>query len=210
MELCLTIGQCQGIGSFVPTTTVRPYIEYANTTWSLTKMKAIIAIENVQRRATKYLPLLKHMTHEERLNKLNLPTLQYRRLKIQTYTILTGCMIELWDPIHAPPFHKSSKMRPYSEVVSTDSRKQIEAKFYHHPCSQLVEITSRSRSSWSTYPYSFWKESTDVAPKEDEWKFKFRNDYNPIANQMPMSIAEVKEGMAAADDLDIKAYACVQ
>ena len=60
---------------------VRPHIEYANTTWSPTKMKDIIAIENVQRRATKYLPTLKNMTYEERLKKLNLPTLRYRRMR---------------------------------------------------------------------------------------------------------------------------------
>ena len=72
---------------------VRPHIEYANTTWNPTKMKNIIAIENVQRRATKYLPTLKNMTYEERLKKLNLPTLQYRRMRgdlIETYKILTG------------------------------------------------------------------------------------------------------------------------
>ena len=33
---------------------IRPHIEYANTTWNPTKIKDIIAIENVQRRATKY------------------------------------------------------------------------------------------------------------------------------------------------------------
>ena len=35
---------------------VRPHKEYANATWSLTKMKNIIAIENVQRTT-------KHMTY---------------------------------------------------------------------------------------------------------------------------------------------------
>ena len=35
---------------------VRPHKEYANTTWILTKMKNIIAIENVQRTR-------KHMTY---------------------------------------------------------------------------------------------------------------------------------------------------
>ena len=72
---------------------VRPHIEYANTAWNPTKMKDIIAIENVQRRATKYLPILKNMTYEESLKKFNLPTLQYRRMRedlIETYKILRG------------------------------------------------------------------------------------------------------------------------
>ena len=60
---------------------VKPHVEYANTTWSPTKMKYIITAENVQRRATIHLPLLKHMTYEERLKKLNLLTLYYRRMR---------------------------------------------------------------------------------------------------------------------------------
>ena len=58
-----------------------------------TKMKDIIAIENLQRRATKYLLLLRHMTYEERLKKLNILTLGYRRMRgdmIETYKILIG------------------------------------------------------------------------------------------------------------------------
>ena len=72
---------------------VRPHLEYTDTVWCPTKMKDIIAIENVQRRATKFLPTLKDMSYEERLRKLQLPTLRFRRLRgdmIETYTILTG------------------------------------------------------------------------------------------------------------------------
>jgi predicted transcriptional regulator len=39
------------------------------------KTKEIEAIENVQRRATKMLPDMKDLTHEERLRKLKLPSL---------------------------------------------------------------------------------------------------------------------------------------
>ena len=53
---------------------VRPHLEYANSAWYLTKMKHIIAIENVQRRVTKYLPTLKELSCEDRLRKLQLPT----------------------------------------------------------------------------------------------------------------------------------------
>ena len=56
-------------------------------------MKPITALENVQRRATKLLPGYKELDYKERLKRLNLPTLAYRRLRgdmIEMYTIFTG------------------------------------------------------------------------------------------------------------------------
>ena len=38
-------------------------------------------IENVQKRATKQIPGMKNLSYEERLRKLELPTLSYRRLR---------------------------------------------------------------------------------------------------------------------------------
>ena len=63
---------------------VHPHLEYANSVWHPTNIKDITAIENVQRRATKYLPTMKNLSYEERLQKLGLPTLQYRRLRGDT------------------------------------------------------------------------------------------------------------------------------
>ena len=50
-------------------------------------------IENVQRRATKMIPGFNSLTYPERLQKLKLPTLTYRRLRgdlIEAYKILTA------------------------------------------------------------------------------------------------------------------------
>ena len=72
---------------------VCPHLEYANSVWHPTKIKDITAIENVQRRATKFLPTLKNLIYEEHLQKLDLPTLQFRRLRgdlIETYKLMTG------------------------------------------------------------------------------------------------------------------------
>ena len=55
---------------------VRPHIEYANQVWSPYLIKHIIALENVQRRATKLIP-----GYKEHIKRLNLPTLSYRRLR---------------------------------------------------------------------------------------------------------------------------------
>jgi hypothetical protein len=67
---------------------VRPHLEYANQVWSPHLKKTIEAIENVQRRVTRMIPGLKNMSYEERLHKLKLPTLAYRRLR--------GDMVELY------------------------------------------------------------------------------------------------------------------
>ena len=72
---------------------VRPHVEYATSIWSPVYKKEIIQIENVQRRATRLVINLKHLTYPERLKTLGLPTLEYRRDRadmIQVYKILNN------------------------------------------------------------------------------------------------------------------------
>lgn len=60
-------------------TLVRPILDYGNLIWFPTLKKDIRAIENVQRRITKVLPELSNLCYEERLQRLSLSTLLYRR-----------------------------------------------------------------------------------------------------------------------------------
>ena len=72
-------------------TLIRPILDYGNTIWFPTLKKDIRAIENVQRRLTKILPELSHISYEERIRKLNLTTLNYRRHRmdmIQAFKII--------------------------------------------------------------------------------------------------------------------------
>ena len=72
---------------------IRPHLEYANQVWAPHLAKHITLIENVQRRATKLVPGLADLEYEDRLRKLNLPTLAYRRLRgdlIEVFKIMTG------------------------------------------------------------------------------------------------------------------------
>ena len=76
---------------------VRPHLEYLNAVWYPWRKLDMIALENVQRRATKMIPGFKNMSYPERLRQLELPTLKYRRLRgdmIETYKIITG----IYDP----------------------------------------------------------------------------------------------------------------
>lgn len=56
-----------------------------------TPKKHIVALESVQRRATKIIPALTNLSYGERLKKLRLPSLEYRRRR--------GDMIETWKII---------------------------------------------------------------------------------------------------------------
>ena len=71
---------------------MRNLLEYAIAAWHPYKKKDIDMIEKVQRRATKIVPSLKHLTYPERLKELNIPTLSYRRIRgdmIETFKIMT-------------------------------------------------------------------------------------------------------------------------
>ena len=72
---------------------VRPHLEYGQVIWSPHLRKYINMIENVQIRATKLIDGFGKLSYSERLEKLNLPTLAYRRLR--------GDMIETYKHFHS-------------------------------------------------------------------------------------------------------------
>ena len=75
------------------TALIRPHFDYADCIWSPHFQTDIAQLENAQRRATRLVPELLVLTYEERLQKLNLPSLVYRRRRmdmIQTFRILKG------------------------------------------------------------------------------------------------------------------------
>ena len=72
---------------------VRVHLDYASSVWAPYKAKYIDQIEGVQRRATKQLPGMSNLSYPERLRKLKLPTLSYRRIRgdmIEIYKIVSG------------------------------------------------------------------------------------------------------------------------
>ena len=73
-------------------TLVRTHLEYANAVWAPYKKKHIDKIESVQKRATKQIPGLGHLSYPERLKIIKLPTLAYRRIR--------GDMIEAYKILH--------------------------------------------------------------------------------------------------------------
>ena len=62
-------------------TYVPPHLEFAIQAWCSYLIKDIIELENIQKKATKLIPELRHMHSEERLKALGLTTLEERRLR---------------------------------------------------------------------------------------------------------------------------------
>jgi len=71
---------------------VRSHLEYANVVWSPYKKCDIHVLNGVQRRGTKLINSIKHLSYENRLKKLELLTRKYCRAR--------GDMIEVFKILH--------------------------------------------------------------------------------------------------------------
>ena len=83
------------------TTLVRPTLDYASTIWNPHQMGNMRVLENVQRRATKLISTLRNLSYPERLQSLNLPSLSYRRNRINlimAHKILNDLVVVDRDP----------------------------------------------------------------------------------------------------------------
>ena len=72
---------------------IRPILEYCSSIWFPLYKGDSLEIEKVQRRATKLVPELKDLPYDQRLKKLNLTTLAYRRRRsdvLQVYRIVNN------------------------------------------------------------------------------------------------------------------------
>ena len=124
---------------------VRPHLEYANAIWNPVMKKDITSIENVQRHATKMVPQLKDMSYTDRLKQLKMPTLRYRRIRvdmIETYKIIR----EIYDQRAIPTLSL--------ENPDTGTRGH-EFKLYKHRSKTRLRqnsFTERIVSPWNSLP----------------------------------------------------------
>ena len=75
---------------------VRPYLEYGVEAWCPRSKKNVRLLESIQRRATKLIPSISHLSYQERLETLKLPSLVYRRHRgdmIQAFKFINN----IWD-----------------------------------------------------------------------------------------------------------------
>ena len=101
---------------------VRPHLEYAVQFWSPNYRKDIESLERVQRRATRMIPSLRALPYEERLKRLNLFSLEKRRMRgdlIQVYKYLN----KLSNVDHSKLFELQTNPRTRNNGYPIQSRR---------------------------------------------------------------------------------------
>ena len=130
-------------------------------------------MEKVQRRATKSIPSLKHLSYSERLTQLKLPSLTYRRHRadvIQTFKIVKG----LEDVESSTFFRFSSNNRTRGHKYKV-TKNRVKTQRRLHSFSQ------RSITEWNNLPEDVINSSSLNSFKanfEKVWKLQ-KDKYNP-------------------------------
>ena len=123
---------------------VRPHLEYAAPVWSPHLKKDCKALEDVQRRATKQVQQLKGLTYPERLQRLKLPTLVYRRLR--------GNMIEVYKITHGLCKVKQEELLPKKRYYGNRGHQWQLEKIRVSSSTRQHSFTHRIVTTWNTLP----------------------------------------------------------
>ena len=156
---------------------VRPHLEYGSNIWSVMYKKEAIQIENVQRRATKLVKNIQHLSYSDRSRYLGLPSLQYRRLRsdmVETFRIINNI-----DKVN------SKKIFPKNENTTRGHKHKI----YKKNCRTNIRKYSFSQrvvDTWNSLPAKVIESNTVNGFKNQlnsHWKdleIKFKPDiYKP-------------------------------
>jgi len=125
-------------------TMVRPILEYGNLIWGPHFKLDQIAIEKVQRRATRLLKPLLNLTYQERLSHLKLPSLQYRRLR--------GDMIYMYQIFHQLASINSSLLFSSPHLSSTRGHNYKVYKPYAKCKARTDFFAVRTIDEWNNLP----------------------------------------------------------
>ena len=99
---------------------IRPILEYGNSVWTNGLKKYRNIVENVQRKFTKHVKGLNEVPYEERLDKIKLPSLEFRQLRgdmIQVFKIAN----KYYDPVTTNTifeFTNNSRLRGHNLKIS--------------------------------------------------------------------------------------------
>lgn len=151
------------------TSLVRPHLEFGNVVWQPHFKKDSELLEQVQHRATRMVPGLSKLSYEDRLKKMDLPSLTYRRLRgdaIETYKYLHD--IYKVDCSSMLPLHKSDslKTRGHSlKLLKRECNSQLRGNFFGF----------RNVNHWNSLP-----DTVVTAPSVN----CFKNRYDKHCNEL--------------------------
>ena len=128
---------------------IRPHLEYADIVWSPTTKEYQDKLEKFQRRATRIIPSLSHLSYQERLQKLKLPTLKYRRMR--------SSLIFLYKYTHnlvTADFNTHCNICPFTNALhpslSAHTRgNSLKFQIQHHPGIRQKFFTTYALPVWN-------------------------------------------------------------
>ena len=152
------------------TTLIRPHLDYASVVWNPYQLGHIRAIEKVQRRATRIIPEFRGYSYFDRLKALNLPSLVYRRRRMD--------MIMVYKIIHGLDGSPFDMFFMYHDVPTRSNGYKLFKKFCHLNV-RKYSFSQRVVNDWNTLPIEVVQ-----APDVESFKTKldlfwnqFRFDY---------------------------------
>ena len=118
---------------------VRPHLEFANVVWSPRFEKDKNLIESVLRRASKCVPGLAKLSYEERLRRLGVPSMSYRRIR--------GDMIETYKLVHG--FYDCQSPLEYNKQCTTRGHQFKLKKNHCNTNLRQAFFTNRVTDTWN-------------------------------------------------------------
>ena len=111
---------------------IRPHLEYGNLIWNPHLKRQSVAVERVQRRATKILKECQSMTYAERLQYFNLHSLKGRRFRgdlIETYKLFNNHVDVHWNTFFTNTPYKGTR-NSEGKVFISHCRTNIRKNFF--------------------------------------------------------------------------------
>ena len=153
------------------TSLVRPHLEYCTPVWSPHLRKDILRVESVQRRATRMITGFSDMSYEERLTALDLPTLEYRRLRADLILLYnhTENLVNLDLQTFCPRCPGKLMFEPAINHQTRGHSKKFQIQ--HHPGARSHFFSTRSLPIWNVL-----KEKTVSAKSLNAFKNSLKSD----------------------------------
>ena len=160
------------------TSMVRPHLEYGQSIWSPFLLKHIHLLERVQERATQLVDGYSNLEYSERLKKLGLTTLRFRRLRGDLIEMFKHFCLYDKDAVTGPSFqenHRSSRKHEHQlrEHFRARRRGLSENSFY----GRVIKL-------WNDLPrhvaeeknVNRFKNALDKHLEKHPWKY----EHNPL------------------------------